>query len=301
MATDMRLSQRSKLSLCQFLEIFTFEKMRTLLMKHGMEANNLEWNNLSERLANVIPKSIPPASDAHNKSLIEKITRESILAASDEQIAALLDELFRTKRAIRNNISPKNRYDTSWDDLVGCLELDGYVEVQDEDGIRKKIVPLDPTIEGQEPLEDDLTRVLKVSGLPNEDDILRCLENSTSAFRSTQNPDFNASLINARVALESIARDIAGLDADTGAYNPDKWGSILSALKAKGSISEDQEKGLAGVYRFLSPGSHRPQAMTEREYVRLARHLAVSMAFFLLKAREGGSNLRPLSESRTKM
>lgn len=70
--------------------------------------------------------------------------------------------------------------------------------------------------------------------------------------------------------------------------DPDKWGSILTELKKKNTITKDQEVGLAGVYRFLSPGSHKPQ--TEREYVRMARHLAVSMAYFLLKARKGASN-----------
>lgn len=259
----MRLSQRSKLSLCQFLGILPREELRTLLLKHGVEANGWEWERPDVPLAGPV--------------------RELILASSDETVSSLLDELTRTRTTVRNGISPRYRYDERWDDLLGCLELDGYVAKGEYGNHLKQFIPVDPTIAGQEPIEDDLTKALKSSGLPTVDGILSCLDNSTIAFCNSQNPDFNAALNNARVAMESIARDIAESVEDIGPYDPGKWGSILSVMKAKKVITEDQEKGLAGVYRFLSPGSHRPQVMTEREYVRLARHLTVSMAFFLLK------------------
>ncbi len=268
----MNLSERSKLSLCQFLCLLPQEELLTMLMKHGSQQEEL-LTILMEHGSQPVALAGP--------------VRQYVLAASASEIASLFDELLRTASTVRNSIpSPKYCYDERWGDLMGCLEIDGYVQEKDEyDRLIPKLVPIDPTIDGQEPLEDDLTKELKASGLPTIDGILRCLENSTNAFRSTQNPDFNGSLNNSRVAMESIARDIAGLAINGNEYDPSKWGKILAALKKNELLTKDQEEGLAGVYRFLSPGCHRPQAMTEREYVRLARHLTVSMAFFLLRTR----------------
>ncbi len=60
-------------------------------------------------------------------------------------------------------------------------------------------------------------------------------------------------------------------------------GVRLSYLKTSELIREDEEKGLAGVYRFVSAGSHRPVGLTEQEMARLGRSLVSSMCYFLIK------------------
>lgn len=281
----MNLSKRSKISLCQFLGILHRDEQKNLMVKYEFDFNEDEGEIFHAKKITGYNRE-----DALRNVLIDPI-RNAILIATNNKIASLLDELLRTASIIRNKISPKSNYDVRWGDLIGCLELDGYIDAQDENG-GKQFVPIDPTIAGQEPLEDDLTRELKAANLPDTAGILSCLENSTTAFRCTQAPDFNAALTNARIALESIVKGIAKIEANFE-LSPDeskRWGKSLAQLKENNIISKPQEELIAKVYTFISPGCHRPQAMTEREYVRLARHLAVSMAFFLLKARKEEHN-----------
>ena len=44
-----------------------------------------------------------------------------------------------------------------------------------------------------------------------------------------------------------------------------------------------REKGLTGVFSFISPGSHIPVGFSEEEFARLGRSLAVSFCYFLAK------------------
>ena len=56
---------------------------------------------------------------------------------------------------------------------------------------------------------------------------------------------------------------------------------MISYLKDSGFIIEQQERGLAGVFGFISPGSHKP--IGEEEFARLGRSLAVTTCYFLAK------------------
>lgn len=54
-------------------------------------------------------------------------------------------------------------------------------------------------------------------------------------------------------------------------------------LRTSGLITEGEEKGLAGVFTFVSPGAHSPVGLSETEMVRLGRSLVVGMCYFLIK------------------
>jgi hypothetical protein len=60
------------------------------------------------------------------------------------------------------------------------------------------------------------------------------------------------------------------------------WGSVLTFLKTRGEISQEEEVGLAGVYRFISPGAHRSVGVSEEQMARLGRTFALNMCWFLL-------------------
>jgi hypothetical protein len=134
------------------------------------------------------------------------------------------------------------------------------------------------------PLDDDLTHELKTSGLSDSAAIIQKLVDSTEAFRKS-NPDLNAALNNARVALQTLATSIAKVRASNhgGTFDEKKWGSVLAYLRASGFITEDHEKGPAGVFGFVSPGSHIPVGLAEMEMTRLGRSFILGACWFLVK------------------
>lgn len=169
------------------------------------------------------------------------------------------------------------------DDLLLCLELDGYAEGLDEYGQRLgRFVPIEPVIEGAAAKEDDLTKELRHSGLSSAEEIIELLEKSAASFRSG---DFNGCLNNARVAIQTLATSIAQehLAEHGGNFDETKWGQVVEYLRTSGLHTRQQEQGLAGVFSFVSPGSHIPIGFTEEEFARLGRSLIVSFSYFLIK------------------
>ena len=90
-------------------------------------------------------------------------------------------------------------------------------------------------------------------GEPETEDILRLLNNSAEDFRKPA-PDFNGSLTNARAALQTLATSISRSHNATrpAGFDETKWGQIIAHLRTSGVISEKEEKGLAGVFTFVS-------------------------------------------------
>jgi hypothetical protein len=192
----------------------------------------------------------------------------------------VLAEIAATQRDLRTRVNPKYRFDERLHDLAQCLLLDGY-KLQDA-----KLVQIDPSIADAAPFEDELIAELQRSGAPHSQDIILKIQDSAQSFRSVP-PDYNAALVNARIAMETLAADIA---ADVAAckrisatYNPSKWGEVLAFLRASGELTLEEEKGLAGVFGFLSPGAHRPVGIPEDQMTRLGRSFALNMCWFLLK------------------
>ena len=250
------ISERSELSLCQFLDLQPRPSLGVLLRKHGIDAEIHDLDSFA-----VIIQFAPP-----------------------DQLRSLSSEVIRTRGDLRNQVTPRYRYDERWDDLVLCLLLDGY-RVGDS-----QLVAVDPTIEGAEPLSDDLTVSLSESGLPQADGVIRMLDNSTVAFRGVP-PDVNACLTEARVALQTIATSIANARqrSHPGTYDESKWGQVLAYLRTSGLITAEEEKGLSGVFGFVSPGAHEPCGPDDIEMARLGRSLVIGMIYFLVK-RFGESN-----------
>jgi hypothetical protein len=246
------ISRRTILSLAQFLALQDFSAIAVLLEKH-----NIHLRHVRDSLSSLA------ASFPH---------------ATEENIRALLDEVFRTQGSLRNDVTPRYRYDERFRDLERCLLLDGYV-IKDCD-----LVPLDPTVLENPSVEDDLTEVLKQSGLPEAGAVIQKLIDSAEAFRKTE-PNYNASLNDARIALQTLATSIAKVRVSKhpGNFDEKKWGSVLVYLKVSKFVTEEQEKGLAGVFGFVSPGSHVPLGLTEMEMTRLGRSFIISMCWFLAK------------------
>lgn len=193
-----------------------------------------------------------------------------------EKLLLLVEEIARTSGDLRTRVIPHYRFDERFDDLRRCLQLDGYLIEE------KSLTQIDPSINDAPPLDDDLIKVLKSSSLPEANDIIQKINDSTNAFTKLS-PDYNACLNSIRVALETLARSIADnqKSASSPSYDPTKWGSIIAFLRTIGFINPEEEKGLAGVYGFVSPGSHRP--LSDEQMTRLGRSLSLNMCWFLIK------------------
>ncbi|MFL9883241.1 hypothetical protein PQR66_09405 [Paraburkholderia agricolaris] len=250
------IGKRTRLSLVQFLALQEPALAVLLLSKHGAQ-------HVSLMVAE-------PLSDLSH-----------ILQTLDEPILMrVFAEIVATPGDLRARVNPKYRFDERLHDLTQCLLLDGYL-VQD-----KRLIQTDPSIADAMPIDDDLIVALLNSDTPRRQDIIRKINASAESFRATP-PDYNASLVNARVALETLAVDVA-TDVATrlpnpATYDPSSWGSVIAFLRISDEISVEEEKGLAGVFRFLSPGAHRPIGVPEDQMTRLGRSFALNMCWFLLR------------------
>ena len=246
------LSHRSKVSFAQFLRMLSQSDFNSLLLKHEL----YEGYECAATLEAFLPD------------------------AEEGRLLSMLEEILRTRSTLRSAVSPRYRFDERWEDLKICLLLDG-IEIDER---YTRIVAIDPTIEGSVPVEDDLDRALRSSGLPSIDDISRLLIASSDSFRASP-PNYNSCMSNARVALETLARDIANhrVRSRPGHFDAARWGEVLAYLRVSNFITSEEETGIAGVYRFVSPGAHTPIDSDEIEMARLGRMLILSMCYFLLR------------------
>lgn len=250
------IGSRARHSLAQFLELQEPVVSIVMFSKYGVQHLSLSSGQLLYGLMNIVR------------------------GLDDRTLMLVLAEVVATQGDLRSRMNPKYRFDERLHDLTQCLLLDGYA-VQ-----KAKLVQVDPSIEDAAPLEDDLIIALQHSGAPRAAEIVAKIADSAQAFRATP-PDYNAALVNARVALETLAADVAA-DVASGitpapTYNPAKWGEVLTFLRSSGEITLEEEQGLAGVFRFLSPGAHRPVGIPEDQMTRLGRSFALNMCWFLLK------------------
>lgn len=248
------IGSRSRYSLAQFLAIHEPDFVVVLLGKHQLQSSVGDGQFLTDVL-------------------------RSIRNGADATVLSLIEELARTSGDLRSRINPKYRHDERFSDLCRCLQLDGYL-IED-----KELRQTDPSISDAPPLEDDLVEALKASGLPDADTIADKINDSSESFRSAV-PNYNACLNDIRVALETLARAIAATRQADGSppYDQTKWGSIINFLRQVEFITNEEEKGLVGVYGFVSPGSHRPLGISEEQMTRLGRSLALGMCWFLVKS-----------------
>lgn len=248
------IGSRTLSSLAQFLELYETTLVVVLMNKHDI-----------------------PTSIGVGRLLIEVLC--SLRSANDEKVLSLLEEIVRTGGDLRVRVSPKYRYDERFSDLCRCLQLDGYIVEN------KKITSADPSINDAPSLEDDLLEALKKSDLPDSNEIVKKINDSTCSFRSSP-PNYNACLNDIRVALETLARAIASnQQSRSSSINYEtKWGAVINFLRQVEFITQEEEKGLAGVYGFISRGSHQPLGISEEQMARLGRSLALGMCWFLVKS-----------------
>lgn len=245
------IGYRARYSLAQFLELYETNFALLLISKHSIQVSAENAIELAE----------------------------CIFSASDEALLSMLEEIARTSGDLRARINPKYRYNERLTDLRLCLQLDGYL-LED-----KRLMRTDPSIGDAPSLSDDLIQELNASGLSAVNDIVEKINASSESFRSSPQ-NYNACLNDVRVALETLARSIATTQqsANSPHYDNKKWGSVLGFLKTTGFITQDEEKGLAGVYGFVSPGSHNAISISDEEMTRLGRSLALGMCWFLVKS-----------------
>ena len=252
------ISIRTRYSLAQFLAQQEVAVSITLLAKYGVQHLSLSHANLQMSLNHTI-------GDQDDRTLL-----------------LVLQEIVATIGSLRKNVSPKHVFDERLHDLSQCLLLDGYM-VHD-----KKLLQADPSIADAAPMEDDLVRALRQSAPPQYEAIIDKINDSAEAFRASL-LDYNAALTNSRVALETLAVDVAAGVAQqhpgVATYNPTSWGSVIAFLRQCGEITVEEEKGLAGVFGFLSPGAHRPIGIPQEQMARLGRSFALNMCWFLLHNR----------------
>jgi hypothetical protein len=251
------------MSLCQYLEIQQLERTELIFNKYGIDTPAVQVWGRPER------------------SYIGKI-QDWLRVAKPESIEHVLTEIVRTQGSFYSNrTSNVHTYQERYRDLIACLALDGYVVKGSE------LLVTEPNLDGQV-VEDDLTQELQKSGLPDADDILQRLNSSAEDFRRTP-PDLNGALTNARVALQTLGTSISSQHAATrpAGFDETKWGQIVNHLRTAGVITIEEEKGLAGVFGFVSPGAHVIVGLSETEMVRLGRSLVVSMCYFLAKRWNG--------------
>lgn len=253
----MVLTKRTKYSLTQFLDLFDAAVVHTLLKKY-----DISWG----------------WGGGYNQVAIS----DTLLGADNANLGRLVEEIVATYGDLRNRVSPRYRFDERWIDLTKCLLLDGYrVE-------KSSITRIEPFLEGVEPIEDDLTKELQNSNLSSREEIKKQIIDSAEDFRRAE-PDYNGCLSHARIALETLVREIA---KDGGFHIADEgkaWGSSLNYLQKKDVITAKEEQTLSSVYTFVSEGSHVPFGFTKEEYVRFGRNLTTSMCYFVIKSFNGKS------------
>jgi len=207
---------------------------------------------------------------------------EAMQTATESQLTSLINEVASTSQTLRSTVSPKYNYENRYNEFTKSLMLDGYV-IED-----KTIKSLDPNYEGKEPIEDLLLKEILNSGLDNNNEISDCIKRSASDFIKNQ-PDYNGSLTNIRICLETIVREIAIIKCFANTSRTNIWGPALSYLKANTFITDKEEKTLASVYTFISDGAHIPIGFSQEEFVRLGRNLCASMCYFLIKQYNAGN------------
>lgn len=249
----MVLTKRTTISLTQFLGVLSPIKVSLLLQKYDISTNNV--NNLS-------------------------VVSDALLRADNDNLGKLINEVVVTKKSLKSEVTPKLIFKERWQDLTQCLLLDGY-RVD-----KNSITRCEPSLEGAEPIEDDLSKELEKSNLPQWKEIKKHIDDSADDFKKGAS-GYNGCLSNLRIAYETLVIGIAENKGYKKINDGKDWGHSLSYLREKNFMNIKEEKALASVYTLISDASHIPLGFTEEEYVRFGRNLATSMCYFVIKLFNG--------------
>jgi hypothetical protein len=196
---------------------------------------------------------------------------------ADEPVGSLITELVGQQNQLRHNAPTRHVFDTRVRDLGRWLFHDG---LSVEDG---RLVALGAAVEEATGVRDLLLDELAASGLDADRALERAVNEAAQAFRSDP-PDFNESTTKVRIALETVARRAAPALAVRRNIPADTWGAALAFFRVSaGLLTLQEEQALSAVYTLISPGAHRPTGLTDDEWARLARTLALSATYFLIR------------------
>lgn len=254
----MVITIRTKLSFCQLLALINQDQISTLLEKHEL----------------YIDECI---------SVVQ--IKEKLLDANSARVGGLINEVVSTRNSIK---SYKNRtvtatvFDERWADFEKCLLLDGYrVE-------KNRLVKIEPFIESNEPIEDDLTKEIQEASLSSSDDILRLIRSSADQFKSPGTELYSGCLTESRVALELLVKDIAIKNGcDIKMHGSKVWGTTANYLNTSGFFSEKEKNTVTSIYTFISEGAHQHLGLTDKEFARFGRNLAISVCYYIVKKLNG--------------
>lgn len=199
--------------------------------------------------------------------------------SADEAVGSLIAELVEQQNQLRHNAPTRHVFDTRVRDLARWLFHDG---LSVNDG---HLVALAAAVEEATGVRDLLLDELAASDLDADRSLARAVNEAAQAFRA-EPPDFNESTTKVRIALETVARRAAPAIAAHRNIPPpaDTWGAALAFFRlAAGLLTVQEEQALSAVYTLISPGAHRPTGLTDEEWARLARTLALSATFFLIR------------------
>ena len=245
----MQVSRRTKFSLSQLLGVIEKPTVYVIMDKFGFD-----------------PQMASSSAGISNE----------VIFALEDILSEILIEIVKTNKTLRYQTSPKYKFDDQYSILKKSLLLDGYKIENDA------IESLGPNFKGHEPVEDALLKELESSTLQNSDNIKLAINASADDFVKTQ-PDYNGSLTNIRIALETLVREIACTKGFSPAGGGNTWGPSLAYLKSNGFIDQNEEKALSSVFTFISNGAHIPLGFSHEEFVRLGRHMCSSMCYFVIK------------------
>ncbi|MBM7073109.1 hypothetical protein JQC92_13910 [Shewanella sp. 202IG2-18] len=245
----MQVSRRTKFSLAQLLSVVDRPTVYVLFEKFGFD----------------------PQAVSSPVGISDEMKYADAQVLSD-----LIIEVIETSKTLRNSTSPKYKFDDQFSILEKSLLLDGYL-------IEGKLIrALDPNFKGYVPVEDALIMELDGSSLQQKANIKNSVKASADDFVKAQ-PDYNGSLTNIRIALETLVREIALEKGFTTTRAGNTWGPSLGHLESCGFIDKKDENALSSVFTFISNGAHIPLGFSQAEFVRLGRNMCTSMCYFTIK------------------
>ncbi len=204
-----------------------------------------------------------------------------IVSSSPKELKNMLKEMLVNNKILYSEAPVKHVFKSGVEELERWALHDGWVV---ENSALVRVTPAAEEITG---IRDKFLQEIHTSDLDSDSAINKAVEDSAKNFVS-EPPDYNGSITNVRVALETVARRAAISTSNKKGvvYLEDSWGRALNLLRANGVIESSEEQILARVYTFISPGAHIPKGITEEEWARLARTFGLSSAYFLLKKYE---------------
>ena len=186
-----------------------------------------------------------------------------------EQDAANLGEFFIQRLAAFATTLPGN------EELLRSLELDGF----GVDKERWRLVPLEGPVSAQAE-EDNLTRLVNSSGLPDAQTVLKNIRDASSLYaEGKDHPSLNES----RNLIQAL---IDGISSETNTHGghatklPGSMKDRIEYLSKVGFLVPDEEAALKSGWGSLSAGSH--PGVPEREQARIGLVLALEFGQLLL-------------------